>query len=363
VGRTSNRSTVVLAVSVLVTIGALVTLTVEVARRPASPSVLLASAPSNLTSGKQFNVTVLVSAALAEAEYFGAPAESGAFVELLAWRDGVWRPVLARPVDGPNVVLPASVWKDDRLRVRLSYRETTIESNVLDVTAGPAGRVVSSTLPEPAVPYPAAPRAVSRDANPVVTPVGDAEWQAMNGVTWQPGCPVGRDGLALISVNYWGFDGYRHRGRVIVAKSVASRAAAALADLHDAQFPIRQMLLPEAFGRGPQRGANDYASMRADNTSGFNCRYVVGREKVERLSPHAYGLAIDVNPWENPYASPYGVLPAPAWVGGSAGHPAVLRSASDPAVVAFTSRGAVWGGAWKSFDFQHFEWRASGSGT
>ena len=43
-------------------------------------------------------------------------------------------------------------------------------------------------------------------------------------------------------------------------------------------------------------GADDHRSMAADNTSGFNCRFVAG---TQRWSMHAYGLAVDLNPVEN----------------------------------------------------------------
>src|SRR5262245_24225805 len=47
------------------------------------------------------------------------------------------------------------------------------------------------------------------------------------------------------------------------------------------------------------RGSDD-ASMAADNTSAFNCRRAVG-SATGSWSMHAYGLAVDVNPRENPY--------------------------------------------------------------
>src|SRR3546814_9572848 len=45
-------------------------------------------------------------------------------------------------------------------------------------------------------------------------------------------------------------------------------------------------------------GSDDGASMRANNTSAFNCRYVAGTTK---WSEHSYGRAIDINPLHNPY--------------------------------------------------------------
>ena len=93
--------------------------------------------------------------------------------------------------------------------------------------------------------------------------------------------------------------------------------------------------------------------MAADNSSGFNCRYVVGKEAHRAWSPHAYGIAIDVNPWENPYVAPTGVFPNRYFLAHRSG-PGVLTAA---AVRAFTRHGFFWGGRWVHADFQHFERR------
>ena len=39
----------------------------------------------------------------------------------------------------------------------------------------------------------------------------------MVGRSWHAGCPVGRDGLRLLRVNYVDFSGYRRRGELVVA--------------------------------------------------------------------------------------------------------------------------------------------------
>ena len=54
-------------------------------------------------------------------------------------------------------------------------------------------------------------------------------------------------------------------------------------------------------------GADDMRSMRADNTSAFNCRYRGGECCV--WSQHAYGRAVDINPVENPWVGSWGVSP------------------------------------------------------
>jgi len=177
----------------------------------------------------------------------------------------------------------------------------------------------------------------------------------MQGKSWTPGC-VPRQRLRYLTVNYWGFDGYRYRGELVVAAAVATDAAAILGDLYAQRYPIRQMVLPDAFGANPKGiGADDYAQMAADNTSAFNCRYVVGREAQHVLSLHALGRAIDVNTWENPYVAPTGRYPDTWYLDHrDAASPAVLV-AGDPAVRAFTRRGWTWGGTWTEKDWQHFQ--------
>jgi hypothetical protein len=194
----------------------------------------------------------------------------------------------------------------------------------------------------------------------VVAPVPDALWNRMTGYSWTPGCPVGRSSLRLVSVNFWGFDGKRSRGDVVVNRSVASQAAAAFSGLYDLRFRIRQMRpMDSTWGRNPKGpGADDYAAMEADNTSAFNCRYVGGEEASKRWSNHAYGTAIDVNDFENPYLAADGtVYPDPWWAHRRSPAPGVFSSSSSPAVRAFTSQGLRWGGLWAQPDYQHFDAR------
>ena len=65
------------------------------------------------------------------------------------------------------------------------------------------------------------------------------------------------------------------------------------AALFAARFPIERIQLVDDFG------ADDAASMAANNTSAFNCRNIDGRPGV--WSEHSYGWAIDINPVQNPW--------------------------------------------------------------
>jgi hypothetical protein len=261
-----------------------------------------------------------------------------------------------------------SSWRQATFRVRATATSVykASPSSVVQLSTTPRGRVVRRLRgkPEPRR-GPSGPGVapVGAGANSHVARIPDAVWRRMVGISWQPGCPVGRDRLRLVSVNYWGFDGYRRRGRLVVHEGIAPATARAFTRLYNAGYPIRQMRLVDAYGRSRYRGANDYASMAADNTSGFNCRYVVGAEPRRILSPHAYGVAIDINPWENPYNDGRRVHPSRAWISRTLKHPAILRSGS-PGVNAMRAEGFFWGGAWARFDYHHFErWSGARSTT
>ena len=169
----------------------------------------------------------------------------------------------------------------------------------------------------------------------------------MTGVSWRPGCPVTLGQLRLLRLSYWGFDHAVHQGELIVNASAAASLTEAFRQLLAARFPIRQMRVVDDFG------GDDERSMLADNTSAFNCRLVPG---TSAWSQHAYGLAVDINPFENPEIADGKADPpaAAAWADRSRSSPAIIRD-SDAAWRAFRDIGWTWGGDWRSpKDYMHF---------
>ena len=211
---------------------------------------------------------------------------------------------------------------------------------------------------EPTVRFPKNEPAVGAGANASIARVPDSVWNRMVGVSWTQGCPVGRSQLRYVRVNFWGFDGKRSRGSLVVNASIADETAAAFSRLYSLQFRIRQMKpMDSTWGKNPKGpGANDYAAMEADNTSAFNCRYVGGEEASKVYSKHAYGTAIDVNDFENPYVADDGtVYPDRYFLTRRGPAPGVFSSSGSAAVRAFTSQGLRWGGLWNHPDYQHFD--------
>jgi hypothetical protein len=168
--------------------------------------------------------------------------------------------------------------------------------------------------------------------------------------SWRPGCPVGSDQLRRLAIEYWGFDDQAHTGSLIVHASVVSAVLKVFDRLRAERFQIRRMEPIDAFG------GSDVASMDADNTSGFNCRYAVA-DGPPRWSRHAYGKAIDVNPVENPYLQGGKVQPpaGAAFVDRAPYRPG-MAVPGGAVVKAFASVGWSWGGRWSATpDYQHFE--------
>ncbi|MEP7024628.1 MAG: M15 family metallopeptidase, partial [Actinomycetota bacterium] len=139
-----------------------------------------------------------------------------------------------------------------------------------------------------------------------------------------------------------------HTGRLVVNAAVTGKLIGVFRKLFEMRYPIRQMVLVDAY-----RGS-DFASIQADNTSAFNCRDATGSSS---WSEHAYGLAVDLNPCENPYVSADGYEAhkrCRQYVDRSLHDPGLIH-AGDKVARAFASAGWGWGGTWQGArDFQHF---------
>src|SRR6266567_2924823 len=173
----------------------------------------------------------------------------------------------------------------------------------------PAHATPALTSPPTANPAPAQPsRPLPARFDATVSPLPAGLAAQMRGRTWQPGCPVPLRELRLLSLRYWGFDGQVHQGPMVVNQAVARQVVTA---------------------RGP----------------------------LASWSQHAYGLAIDVNPIQNPYVASDGYvrnLHARRYRDRSLRRPGMIHH-GDVAVRAFAAIGWKWGGDWDGHkDYMHF---------
>jgi hypothetical protein len=159
----------------------------------------------------------------------------------------------------------------------------------------------------------------------------------------------------LLTVPFRDFANQTTMGQLVVATSVAPVLSRIFSEIYErAAFRIERM------ERVDKYGGDDDASMAANNTSAFNCRTVAGSAN---LSAHALGIAIDINPIQNPYVKGAEVDPP----NGRAVDTAAKRQAAHDrgqhgiilpggsAVTAFKRNGWRWGGDWNTLkDYQHF---------
>lgn len=153
-----------------------------------------------------------------------------------------------------------------------------------------------------------------------------------------------RSRLRLVEVRHWGFDGRLHQGQILCEARVEKDVADLFALVERIRFPVRSAI-PVSRWNG-----SDSASMANDNSSGFAWRTMW---KSGTPSWHMRGLALDLNPRENPAFRRGKVSPRDGKL--APGTPGTLSDTSR--VVKFLkSRGWKWGARWRRVqDWQHFE--------
>lgn len=219
-------------------------------------------------------------------------------------------------------------------------------------------RTLPTTADGFAIAQPTPPELVDRrliTADTLPPPTGDAfsftiaalDGEPLRRSTWNPGCPVAAEDLRYVTVSFWGFDDRAHTGELIIHADEAEAIVGVFDTLFELRFPIEEMRIVTS------------ADLEADptgdtnNTSSFVCRAVTGGS---RFSEHAFGLAIDVNPFHNPYIKGDLVLPelASSYLERGTGLPGMIDRGS-PVIEAFARVGWEWGGDWNSLkDYQHF---------
>ena len=171
----------------------------------------------------------------------------------------------------------------------------------------------------------------------------------MRGRSYPDGARIALSELRYLRLSHYDFDGNPRTGEMVCNAAIAADLCEIFRALYEAEYPIASIRLVDDFE------ASDEASMAADNTSCFNYRTIPGQA---RLSNHARGLAVDVNPLENPYVGRNGrVRPAggEAFADRTADFPHKIDR-EDLCYRLFRAHGFSWGGAWaRSRDYQHFE--------
>lgn len=167
---------------------------------------------------------------------------------------------------------------------------------------------------------------------------------------WSQECPVPLESLRIVTVTHYNFDAEITKGKIMVHMKIAQKLVDIFQELFEKKFPIHSVKLIQAFK------GNDVLSMEANNSSAFNFRKIANTDKI---SLHSYGIAIDINPVQNPYIrydnQTISIQPQASEDFLDRTH---LRPGMVEGIVAlFKDHGFNWGGDWTSIkDYQHFEY-------
>lgn len=191
----------------------------------------------------------------------------------------------------------------------------------------------------------------------------EAQKEAMNGKSYIENPDISCDDLRYMKVLHYNFRHQIQVGELIVNQAIAEDCRQIFMELFQEEYEIHSMYLIDRYYEKDQvrNGEQvDISSINDDNTSAFHYRKIAG---TEVLSNHAYGMAIDINPLENPYvkeadlqqtvASPYKDYNSYKDRTAQRAH---MISKDDACYRIFKAHGFQWGGEWNgNKDYQHFE--------
>lgn len=188
--------------------------------------------------------------------------------------------------------------------------------------------------------------------------VDDAVYNRINGQSYKKNDNISLSSLRYLKMLHVNFNGEYQVGEMIVNKKVAGDVLEIFKSLCESGYQIHSMRLIDDFWAG-SGDKSDYASIDANNTSAFCYRKATGGGN---LSKHALGLAIDINPQQNPYVTfkdgkaKYSHDNAAKYVENRSSDTPHVITKKDKAYKLFRSYGWTWGGSWSSpKDYQHFQ--------
>lgn len=181
-------------------------------------------------------------------------------------------------------------------------------------------------------------------------PVPNAVKARMQGKSMPDTAKISFDQLRYLTLPYYDFDGQVKQGEMVCNKAISHNLLCIFRALFSRAYPINSISLVDDFY------ADDETSMQANNTSCFNYRTIAG---TNVLSRHAFGMAVDINPLQNPCVKGSRIQPKTAteYVDRDKDFPHKIDE-DDFCKEVFSSFGFSWGGDWRKLkDYQHFEKR------
>lgn len=190
------------------------------------------------------------------------------------------------------------------------------------------------------------------DSEFYVSKISDELFQKIKGKSFKSDCTIPLDDLRYVHVLHWNFQNQETEGELVCNKKIAEKLILIFRELYKSKYQIEKIRLIDEYD------ADDELSMRDNNSSCFNFRFISHTKKV---SMHGAGLAVDINPLYNPYTKKVGgkqivePLTGTFYVDRTQNFPHKIDH-SDLCYKLFTAQGFEWGGDWTGVkDWQHFE--------
>ena len=179
--------------------------------------------------------------------------------------------------------------------------------------------------------------------------ISDSTLNRMIGKSYPEDCEIDIDDLRYLIIPHYDGNGYIKIGELVCNKDVADEFIYLFKELFKNKYPIERMVLVDEYD------GDDKKSMAANNTSAFNYRVI---SDTDKLSRHAYGMAIDINPLYNPYVKGEYVSPETGkqFVDRNKSFKYKIDSNDLTYQILHDKFGFTWGGDWeKCKDYQHYE--------
>ena len=246
--------------------------------------------------------------------------------------------------------LPA--FSSEMAMTEVGSSESSISDDFLATDESVSLEELSSSPLQPKISENISPERVTYMPDFYYEPLSDEVINKIYGISYKADCPVPYEDLRYVHILHINFKNEIIEGELICHRDVAQDMVEIFYELYIQNYQIEKVRLIDEYG------ADDKLSMIDNNTSCFNYRTVEGTNSI---SKHGLGLAIDINPFYNPYVtknnngtdyiSPPG---SEAFVDRTQNFAHKITE-DDLCYQLFTQHGFLWGGHWKyTKDYQHF---------
>ena len=125
-----------------------------------------------------------------------------------------------------------------------------------------------------------------------IAKIDNALFYRIKGKSYKDDCPLPLEDLRYLHLLHKDIDGVTHEGEMVCNVYIAAALIDIFQKLYAENYPIEKIRLVDEYD------ADDEMSMRDNNSSCFNFRFI---SHTTKISKHGLGLVVDTNTLYNPY--------------------------------------------------------------